>query len=95
MSCATTLATPNGELEAQLTIEAARAQGTVDWFIRFPDGGLARAHSRVVPGGEGRSIFSFVLPAPPLPLERLEGALEQQSRTLARELEALRSRFAR
>jgi len=90
-----TLATPGGSVEVELTIEAARAQGSVDWFLRFPDGSLARAHSRVVPGAEGRSVYRFVLLAPPVPLERIEGALAEQSRTLTRELETLRARFAR
>jgi len=89
-----TMATPNGRVEVELTIEAARAQRTVDWFMRFPDGSRGRAHSRVVPGAQGRSIYSFVLMAPPVPLERLEGALDAQSRTLARELEELRARLA-
>ena len=75
-------------------VEAARAQGCVDWFMRFPDGTLARAYSRVVAGAEGRSIYSFVLLAAPMPLEQLEGALAEQSQTLTRELERLRRRFA-
>lgn len=90
-----TLATPSGSVQVELTIEAALAQGTVDWFMRFPDGSRARALSRVVPGAEGRSIYTFVLLAPPVPLERLEGALAEQSRTLTRELEMLRARLAR
>ena len=90
-----TLATPSGSVEVELAMETARAQGTVDWFLRFPDGSRARALSRVVPGAEGRSIYSFVLVAPPVPLERLEGALAEQSRILTRELETLRGRFAR
>ncbi len=89
-----TLATPRGSVEVELAIETARAQGTVDWYMRFPDGSRARALSRVVPGAEGRSIYSFVLLAPPVPLERLEGALAEQSRILARELDTLRARFA-
>lgn len=90
-----TMATPNGSVEVELRVEAARVQGSVDWFMRFPDGTVARAHSRVVPGGEGRSVYSFVLLAPPVPLEQLEGALAEQSKTLARELETLRRRFGR
>lgn len=89
------LATPSGSVEVELRVESARAQGSVDWFIRFPDGSLARAYSRVVPGAEMRSIYSFVLLAPPVPLERLEGALAEQSKTLAEELQALRGHFAR
>ncbi len=89
-----TLATPKGSVEVELTVEAAWPPGCVDWLLRFPDESLARAHSRVVPGITGRSIYTFVLLAPPVPLEQIEGALAEQSRTLRTELETLRHRFA-
>lgn len=89
-----TLATPQGSVEVELTVEAAWPPGSIDWLLRFPDGSLARAYSRVVPGAAGRSIYSFVLLAPPLPLEQIEGALAEQSQTLRGELATLRSRFA-
>ncbi len=89
-----TLATPKGSVEVELTVEASWPSGSVDWLLRFPDGSLARAHSRVVPGTGERSIYTFVLLAPPVPLEQIEGALAEQSRTLRSELETLRRRFA-
>ncbi|MCI0623479.1 MAG: SRPBCC family protein [Acidobacteria bacterium] len=82
--------TPNGSVKVELVVHASREQGTIDWVIAFPDGALATAYSRVVRAGRDRSIYSFVLMAPPLPLEELEGALEQQSETLREELERLR-----
>jgi hypothetical protein len=83
--------TPNGSVEVGLEVRAAREQGTVDWLMTFPDGKVATAFSRVVGAGEAKSLYFFVLTAPPVPLEQLEGALEQQSRTLREELSTLRS----
>lgn len=80
------LHTPNGSVEIALAVNASRAQGTVDWKMTFPDGNITTAYSRVVKAGNDHSIYSFILMAPPVPLERLEGALEQQSRTLQEEL---------
>lgn len=84
------LRTPQGETEIGLRVDARPEAGTVDWHMRFPDGAVAAAYSRVVPVGVDRCIYSFVLMAPPAPLEELEGALEAQSRTLAEELVRLR-----
>lgn len=85
--------TPRGAVEVGLEIRAAAAQGTIDWVMRFPDGSRAEAASRVVAAGPERSVYSFVLLPPPVPLERLEGALEEQSRILRDELEQLRRRL--
>src|SRR5262245_15253621 len=82
--------TPNGEVEIDLEVRAAREQGTVDWLMTFPDRSVASAFSRVVELGPERCVFSFVLTPPPVPLEQLEGALEEQSRTLAEELRTLK-----
>ena len=41
----------------------------------------------------GKSIYTFVLEAPPAPLEELEGALAEQSRVLADELATLATRL--
>lgn len=82
--------TPRGEVGVELAVEASAERGTVDWRMGFPDGSVATAFSRVVPLGPGRSVYSFVLTAPPVPLEELEGALEAQSRTLAGELVRLK-----
>ncbi len=82
--------TPNGSVKIGLVVHASREQGTIDWVIAFPSGTPATAYSRVVRAGCDRSIYSFILMAPPVPLEELEGALEQQSETLREELERLR-----
>ena len=87
---AVVLRTPQGRVEVALTTEASREYGTVDWRITFPDGSVARAHSRIVSIDRDRCAFTFVLTPPPVPLEALEGALEAQSRTLARELVTLK-----
>jgi hypothetical protein len=84
------LRTPQGETEIQLAVNAHAGAGTVDWRMSFADGSVAMAYSRLVPAGGERCIYSFVLMAPPVPLEQLEGALAAQSRTLAEELGTLR-----
>jgi hypothetical protein len=90
-----TLVTPGGSVDIDLDVEASRHQGTVDWIMTFGDGSVGRAFSRVVSHGPGRSIYSFVLTAPPVPLELVEGTLGEQSRTLRTELERLRALLAR
>jgi hypothetical protein len=85
-----TLETPNGAVEIDLRVEAFENQGTIDWIMRFPDGAVARACSRLVPLTENQTVYSFLLLPPPVPLEQLEGALEQQSRTLTKELASLK-----
>jgi predicted transcriptional regulator len=62
----------------------------VDWRLEFPDGSIALAQSRVTETTRGTSIYSFVLHAPPVPLEALEGALDAQRRTLREELATLK-----
>jgi hypothetical protein len=44
----------------------------------------------VTPDGGSGSIYCFVLMAPPVPLEAIEGALEAQRKTLAAELARLK-----
>lgn len=82
--------TPGGEVTVDLDVRTSPEQGTVDWHMIFPDRSVATAFSRVVEMDRDRCIFSFVLTPPPVPLEQLEGALEAQSRTLAKELEKLK-----
>ena len=82
--------TPSGEVMVDLEVQASAEQGTVDWRMTFPDHSVATAYSRVVEIGRDRCIFSFVLTPPPVPLEQLEGTLEAQSRTLAKELRKLK-----
>jgi hypothetical protein len=86
------MVTGAGQVEIELEVDASRAQGTVDWIMTFPDASIARAYSRLV-NNDGKCIYSFVLTAPPVPLEQLEGALEQQSRTLHEELGVLRKKL--
>ncbi|EKE69381.1 hypothetical protein [Celeribacter baekdonensis] len=88
------LVTPNGEVPITLQTVASRAAGNVDWLMTFPDGSVAAAYSRITPNGAGESIYSFVLMAPPVPLEALEGALEAQKGILATELEKLKGILA-
>src|SRR5262249_22489895 len=81
--------TPAGKLEVDLEVKASPTKGTVDWLMKFPDGSDAAAYSRFVPDSNGGCIYSFVLMAPPVPLEQLEGTLNQQSEILKQELEKL------
>lgn len=90
-----TLVTANGSVDVGLEVRASRESGTVDWIMTFPDGNVGRAFSRLVGIGADRTIYSFVLLAPPVPLERLEGALAQQAKILAEELATLRKRLGR
>ncbi len=80
------MATPNGAVEIGLRVHSSNDGGTIDWEMTFPDGSVAWAYSRVIPVENERSIYVFVLLPPPVPLEQLEGALEQQSQILRKEL---------
>lgn len=88
------LVTPNGAVPIKLQTVVSRDAGSVDWLMTFPDGAKAAAYSRITPNGEGESIYSFVLMAPPVPLKALEGALEAQKGILAAELEELKGLLA-
>jgi hypothetical protein len=85
-----TLRTPQGVVRIGLEVRAFRDQGVVDWKMAFPDGGTGWAHSRLVPLSERRCVYTFVLHAPPVALEAVEGALDAQRVTLARELRRLK-----
>jgi hypothetical protein len=85
------LETPQGAVAIKLATKAQKEAGTIDWRMTFPDGAIGTAFSRVTPDGEAASIYSFVLMAPPVPLEALEGALEAQRATLATELVRLKT----
>lgn len=85
------LVTPAGEVPIKLKTVTSKAAGSVDWIMTFPDGSIGSAYSRVTPEGSEKSIFSFVLMAPPVPLEMLEGALQQQIGILAGELAELKT----
>lgn len=87
------LVTPSGAFAIQLETQAAADAGTVDWIMTFPDGSKGAAYSRVTEDTAETSIYSFVLMAPPVPLEMLEGALEEQKTILAKELVSLKARL--
>ena len=87
------LETPQGAVDIELETVTDGVAGTVDWHMTFPDGSLGQAFSRVTPDGKDKSIYTFVLMAPPVPLEALEGALEAQMAILAEELTGLKSRL--
>lgn len=85
------LKTSAGNVATRLVTAAEPSTGTVDWRLEFPDGSIGLAHSRVTETTRGTCIYSFVLHAPPVPLEQLEGALDAQRLTLAKELSTLKS----
>ena len=85
------LRTPLGTAEIALAVESSAKHGTIDWRMTFPDGSEAAAMSRLTIGAAGRLVYTFVLNAPPLPLEQIEGALDQQAQTLEDELVQLRN----
>ncbi|HET9446132.1 MAG TPA: hypothetical protein VFO35_07740 [Steroidobacteraceae bacterium] len=84
------LATEQGAIDIRLHTRADEGAGTVDWELQFPDGTTGIAQSRVTPTARDTCIYSFVLHAPPVPLEHLEGALDKQRQTLRRELAELK-----
>jgi uncharacterized protein YndB with AHSA1/START domain len=89
------MATPAGAIEVGLQVTASASEGTIDWHITFQDGNVATAYSRVVPESAEHSVYSFILMAPPVPLEQLEGALNQQAHTLRQELTKLSAILSR
>jgi hypothetical protein len=74
-----------------LGVEADANSGTVDWQMTFPDGTVGLAQSRVTTTTRDTCIYSFVLHAPPVALERVEGALDAQRQTLRSELATLKA----
>lgn len=85
------LETPAGTVDIGLDVSADAQTGTVDWRLAFPDGGAGIAQSRVTETTRETCIYTFVLHAPPVALEQVEGALEAQSATLRSELATLKS----
>lgn len=80
------LVTPNGELKIGLEIKTNKESGTIDWYMTMPDNSVGVAYSRVTAGPDGNAIYSFVLIAPPVPLEEIEGTLTAQIGQLKEEL---------
>ena len=89
------LETPAGAVDVGLDVSADAEAGTVDWRLAFPDGTIGVAQSRVTETSRGTSIYSFVLHAPPVALEQVEGALEAQRAILQSELATLKSLMER
>jgi hypothetical protein len=85
------LETPNGAVNIGLDVSANAAAGTVDWRLSLPDGSVGIAQSRVTETTRGTCIYSFVLHAPPVALEQVEGALGAQIITLTSELARVKS----
>ncbi len=84
------LGTPFGAVDIALRTFPHEDAGTVDWELVFPDGAVGMAQSRITETTRGTCIYSFVLHAPPVPLEQLEGALDAQRATLREELVQLK-----
>ena len=85
------LETPAGAVDVALVVTADAETGIVDWRLAFPDGTIGLAQSRVTETARGTSIYSFVLHAPPIALELIEGVLEAQRAQLTSELATLKS----
>lgn len=88
------LATPDGTVEIGLRVDSSRPTGTIDWHMAMPDGTNASAFSRVVQESDRHCVFTFILMAPPMPLEKLEGTLDQQAAILRAELVKLKEILA-
>jgi hypothetical protein len=85
------LETPAGDVDVGLGVTADADTGVIDWRLTFPDGTVGLAQSRVTDTTRGTCIYSFVLHAPPVALEHVEGALEAQRAILPSELATLKS----
>jgi len=84
------LETPAGAVDVGLQVLAHEECGTIDWRLEFPDGTTGLAQSRVTDTARATCIYSFVLHAPPVALEQVEGALDAQRLTLQTELATLK-----
>src|SRR5262245_45412189 len=89
------LETPTGTVDVGLEVSADAETGIVDWRLEFPDSTVSIAQSRVTETPRGTCIYTFVLHAPPVALEQLEGALEAQRVVLESELATLKSLMER
>ena len=85
------LQTPAGAVDVGLKVTADGHTGVVDWRLEFADGNVGVAQSRVTDTTRGTCIYSFVLHAPPVALEQVEGALDVQRVALTSELAALKA----
>lgn len=89
------LQTPTGTVDVALGVSADASTGTIDWRLVFPDGSVGLAQSRVTDTTRGTCIYSFVLHAPPVALQEVEGALGAQRVLLQSELATLKSLLER
>jgi hypothetical protein len=89
------LQTAGGTVDVGLAVSADAETGVVDWRLEFPDRTVGIAHSRVTETTRGTCIYTFVLHAPPVALEQVEGALEAQRVILESELATLKSLMER
>src|SRR5262245_32799179 len=89
------LETPAGAIDVGLDVFSNADTGVVDWRLVFPNGSVGVAQSRVTESTRNTSIYSFVLHAPPVALEEVEGALETQRVILQSELTTLKSLMER
>jgi hypothetical protein len=89
------LETPAGAIDVGLDVSADPDTGVVDWRLTFPDGTVGVAQSRVTETSRNTCIYTFVLHAPPVALEQVEGALETQRALLQSELATLKSLMER
>jgi hypothetical protein len=89
------IATSAGAVEVGLRVNASAPEGTIDWHMTFPDGNVGTAYSRVIPDSAEYSIYSFILMVPPVPLEQIEGTLNQQAQILREELTKLNAILSR
>jgi hypothetical protein len=89
------LETAAGAVEVGLDVSADAETGVVDWRLAYPDGSVGVAQSRVTDTPRGTCIYSFVLHAPPVALEQVEGALDAQRALLQSELATLKSLMER
>ena len=77
--------TPAGTIRIGLNTVSSQQDGTIDWYMKMPDGTVGVAYSRVV-AVKDKCIYCFILLPPPVPLEALEGTLEEQGIILKQEL---------
>jgi hypothetical protein len=84
------LSSPMGDLSIGLSTKTNAEMRTIDWYMTMPDGTTGAAYSRIVEGPDKKAIFTFILLAPPGPLEKVEGSLKEQIMLLANELENLK-----
>ena len=83
------MVTPNGQLRIKLKTIVSKESGTVDWVMTMPDSTIGKALSRITRNRD-EAIYTFVLLAPPVHLEKLEEVLSAQKLLLSQELEELK-----